>query len=86
MINFKTLSKESLPKEEGIFYKSIINENGKEIDKTHIIKYRKNDLDGLKIIRKHSQGVRMNYGKQIKNEILMKFRLREEPPTIAKKK
>jgi hypothetical protein len=43
MINFKTLSKRIPTNEEGIFYKSIINKNGKEVDKTYIIKYRKND-------------------------------------------
>lgn len=86
MINFKILSKRIPTNEEGIFYKSIINENGKEIDKTYIIRYRKNDTDKLKTIGKYSQGIRINYCKQIRNEILMKLRLGEEPPTIAKKK
>ena len=35
---------------------------------------------------KHSQGIRINYCKQIRNEILMKLRLGEEPPAVAKKK
>ncbi|WP_323665262.1 hypothetical protein [Aliarcobacter butzleri] len=33
----KTSPKKIPTNEEGIFYKSIINENGKEIDKTYII-------------------------------------------------
>ena len=33
MINFKILLKRISPNEEGIFYKGIINENGKEVDK-----------------------------------------------------
>lgn len=86
MINFKILSKRIPTNEEGIFYKSIINENGKEIDKTYIIRYRENDTDKLKTIGKYSQGIRINYCKQIRNEILMKLRLGEEPPTVAKKK
>lgn len=86
MINFKTLSKRIPTNEEGIFYKSIINENGKEIDKAYIIRYRENDTDKLKTIGKYSQGIRINYCKQIRNEILMKLRLGEEPPTVAKKK
>jgi integrase len=86
MINFKTLSKRIPTNEEGIFYKSIINENGKEVDKTYIIRYRENDTDKLKTIGKYSQGIRINYCKQIRNEILIKLRLGEEPPTVAKKK
>ena len=39
--------------EEGIFYKSIINENGKEVDKTYIIRYRENDSDKLKTIARN---------------------------------
>lgn len=86
MINLKTLSKRIPTNEEGIFYKQIINENGKEVDKAYIIRYRENDCDKLKTIGKHSQGIRINYCKQIRNEILMKLRLGEEPPTVAKKK
>jgi hypothetical protein len=37
MINFKTLSKRISTNEEGIFYKSIINENGKKVDKAYIM-------------------------------------------------
>lgn len=85
-MNSKILPKKISTNEEGIFYKSIINENGKEIDKTFIIRYRENNVDKSKTIGKYSQGIRINYCKQIRNEILMKLRLGEEPPTIAKKK
>ena len=86
MTNFKMQSKRIPTNEEGIFYKSIINENGKEVDKAYIIRYRENDTDKLKTIGKYSQGIRINYCKQIRNEILMKLRLGEEPPAVAKKK
>ena len=43
MTNFKMQSKRIPTNEEGIFYKSIINENGKEVDKAYIIRYREND-------------------------------------------
>ncbi len=82
----KTLPKRIPTNEEGIFYKSIINENNKEIDKIYLIRYREKDNDKLKTIGKYSQGIRINYCKQIRNEILMKLRLGEEPPTIAKNK
>ena len=86
MINLKTQSKRIPTNEEGIFYKSIINENGKEVDKVYVIRYRENETDRMKTIGKYSQGIRINYCKQIRNEILMKLRLGEEPPTITKKK
>ncbi len=86
MITLKTLSKRIPTNEEGIFYKRIINENGKEVDKVYLIRYRENNTDKLKTIGKYSQGIRINYCKQIRNEILMKLRLGEEPPTITKKK
>ena len=43
MTNFKMQQKRIPTNEEGIFYKSIINENGKEVDKAYIIRYREND-------------------------------------------
>ncbi|MDK2091252.1 site-specific integrase [Aliarcobacter butzleri] len=85
-MQFKTLPKKIPTNEEGIFYKSIINENCKEIDKTYIIRYRENNIDKLKTVGKYSQGIRINYCKQVRNEILMKIRLGEEPPAIVKKK
>ncbi|MCT7636491.1 tyrosine-type recombinase/integrase [Aliarcobacter butzleri] len=85
-MEFKTLPKKIPTNEEGIFYKSIINENGKEIDKTYIIRYRENNIDKLKTVGKYSQGIRINYCKQVRNEILMKMRLGEEPPAIVRKK
>lgn len=51
-----------------------------------VIRYRENNKDRLKTIGKYSQGIRINYCKQIRNEILTKLRLGEEPPTIAKKR
>ena len=41
----KTLPKRIPTNEEGIFYKSIINENNKEIDKIYLIRYKENDND-----------------------------------------
>ena len=54
MTNFKMQSKRIPIKEEGFFYKSIINEKAKEVDKAYIIRYRENDTDKLKTIGKHS--------------------------------
>ena len=48
MTILKTLPKRIPTNEEGIFYKSIINENNKEIDKICLIRYKENDNDKLK--------------------------------------
>ena len=48
----KTLPKRIPTNEEGIFYKSIINENNKEIDKICLIRYKENDNDKLKLNKK----------------------------------
>lgn len=85
-MNLKTSSKRIPTNEEGIFYKQIINENSKEVDKVYLIRYRDLDKDRLKTIGKYSQGIRINYCKQIRNEILTKIRLGEEPPVILKRK
>ena len=55
-MNLKTLSKRIPTNEEGIFYKQIINENSKEVDKVYLIRYRDLDKDKLKTIGKYSQG------------------------------
>jgi len=85
-MNLKTLSKRIPTNEEGIFFKHIINDKDKEVDKVYVIRYRHNDKDKLKTIGKYSQGVRINYCKQIRNEIITKLRLGEEPPAVAKNK
>lgn len=82
----KTLAQKIPTNEEGIFYKRIINENNKEVDKVFIIRYRENFKDKLKTIGKYSQGIRIAYCKQLRNEILNKIHLGEEPPAIIKKK
>ena len=48
MMNFKILSKRIPTNEGGSFYKCIIDENGKDVGKTYIIRYRENDTDKLK--------------------------------------
>jgi integrase len=82
----KTINKRLSTNEEGIFYKSVVNEKNKEIDKVFIIRYREDHKDKLKTIGKYSQGIRINYCKQIRNDILNKIRLGEETPSIIKKK
>ncbi|NQY21831.1 MAG: hypothetical protein HRT40_11105 [Campylobacteraceae bacterium] len=74
-MNSKTESKRIATNEDGIFFKRIINEKGKETDKIFVIRYRENNKDKLTTVGKYSEGIRINYCKQIRNEILNKIRL-----------
>ncbi len=64
-MNLKTLQKKIPTNEEGIFFKQIINEKCKEVDKIYVITYRESHRDKLKTAGKYSQGIRINYCKQI---------------------
>jgi integrase len=79
------ISKRIQTKYNGIFYRESITNDKK--DKTYYIRYK--DINGKDIekkIGKYSEGFRENYCNQIRNEIITKQRLGEEPPVIAKKK
>jgi hypothetical protein len=79
-MKFKTLSKKNPTSENGIFYKEIINENDKVIDKIFLIRYRQDDKDKLLTIGKYSAGIRIAFCKQKRDEILNKIRLGEDIP------
>jgi len=82
----RTINKRLPTNEDGIFYKQIVDDKNKEVDKTFIIRYREDGKDLFKTVGKYSAGIRVAYCKQIRNDILNKHRLGEEPPAIIKKK
>lgn len=47
-MNLKTLPKRIPTNAEGVFYKRIINENAKEVDKVFLIRYKDGDKDTLR--------------------------------------
>ena len=77
-MNSKTESKRIATNEDGIFFKRIINEKGKETDKVFVIRNRKNNKDKLKTVGKDSAGIRINYCKQLRNEILQMYILKKK--------
>ena len=85
MVN-KTLNKRIPTNSEGIFYKQIVSETGKEIDKIYGIRYRENGKDKLFTVGKHSAGIRINYCKQQRNAIINKIMIGEETPLEKRKK
>lgn len=85
-MNLKTLAKKIPTNENGIFYKEIINEKEKVIDKVFIIRYRENNKDKSLTIGKYSAGIRIAFCKQKRDEILNKIRLGEDIPIKHKKR
>ncbi|MDF1884560.1 hypothetical protein JHD49_11475, partial [Sulfurimonas sp. SAG-AH-194-C21] len=60
MIQLKTLNKRIATRSQGIFYKPVVNEEEKEVDKVYLIRWIDNDgREKLKTVGKHSQGIRI---------------------------
>ena len=85
-MKLRTLNKRIQTKVNGIFYKEIIDENKKVVDKVFLIRYRDKNKDKLVTIGKYSQGIRINYCKSKRDEILNFIRLGEVPTTIKAKR
>ena len=63
MIQLKTLNKRIATKSQGVFYKQIVDENNKEVDKVYIIRWLDEyGREKSKTVGKYSQGIRIAYG------------------------
>lgn len=72
---------------KGIYYKEIINDEKKAIDKVYIIRYKDEiGRDKQKTIGKHSQGIRIPYCKAIRDQTIVKIRLEENLPKVTARK
>ncbi len=85
-MSLKTLNKRISTSENGIFYKEIVNEKNKVVDKIFLIRYREDNKDKLVTIGKYSAGIRIAFCKQKRNEIINAIRLGEDVPIKHKKK
>ncbi len=74
MTKLKTLSKKIPTKDEGVFYKEIVNENNKAVDKVFLIRYRENHSDKQMTIGKFSEGIRLEFCKAKRIEVLNKIK------------
>lgn len=71
----------------GIFYKEIINDEKKVVDKVFIIRYKDEiGRDKQKTIGKYSQGIRIPYCKAIRDETIVKIKLGEILPKATAQK
>jgi len=68
------LHKKISTKDEGVFYKEIINENDKVVDKIFLIRYRENYSDKQMTIGKFSEGIRLEFCKARRTDIINKIR------------
>ena len=74
MAKLTTLNKKISTNEEGVFYKEILNENLKVVDKIFLIRYRDHYSDKQLTIGKYSSGIRIAYCKQQRIDIMNKIR------------
>ena len=71
----------------GIFYKEVVNDENKVVDKVFIIRYKDEiGRDKQKTIGKYSQGIRLGYCKSIRDETIVKIRLGENLPKATAQK
>ena len=83
----KVLNKKIPTSATGIFYKEVINDEKKVIDKVFIIRYKDEiGRDKLKTIGKYSQGIRISYCKTIRDQTMVKLKLGENLPKVTAKK
>ncbi len=85
-MRLRTLDKRNSTNEDGIFFKEIVDDKDKVVDKIFLIRYRVDEKDKLITVGKYSQGIRVNYCKTKRNEILNNIRLGETPTTIKAKR
>jgi len=85
-LKLRTLNKRIPTKVNGVFYKEVIDDKNKVVDKVFLIRYRDQNKDKLVTIGKYSQGIRINYCKKKRDEILNIIRLGEVPTTIKAKR
>lgn len=84
----KTLSKKIATSKTGVFYKSIVNEKGKEVDRVFLIRYKNKNKDELLTIGKRSDNpsVTVEYAHLKRMEIVTRLRLGEDLPTVYRNK
>ena len=90
----RTLPKRHKTKYEGVFYKVIeetaVDDSGrvvrKEVDKVYLIRYKTGQKERVVTMGKHSQGIRANYCKEKRAELMVQEKNGELPPIVKKRK
>ncbi len=83
----RVLSKKISTSKTGVFYKQIVNENNKEVDRVYLIRYKtETKKDKLLMIGKKSEGVTIEFSNQKRMEILTKQKFGEEAEILRHKR
>jgi len=85
MVQLKTLNKRIPTKSQGVFYKEIVNEQNRVVDKVYCIRWT--DADGIsrfKTVGKHSQGIRITTCTTLRNNTLTATTLGHDAPHLTK--
>lgn len=86
-VSIRVISKKIPTNKIGVFYKQIVNEKNKEIDRIYIIRYKDEDKkDKLLRIGKKSEGVTAEFSDKKRMEILTKQRFGEEVALLRHKR
>lgn len=87
MVQTKTLNKRIATKSQGVFYKQVVDERGKEIDKVYLIRWLDEDgRERLKTVGKHSQGIRIATCAALRNKTITAVSLGTDAPHLTKEK
>ena len=87
MIQLKTLNKRIATKSQGIFYKEVVDEELKVVDKVYLIRWVDEDgREKSKTVGKYSQGVRIGYCTQMRNKTMSAISLGVDAPHLTKLK
>ena len=85
MIQLKTLNRRIATRSQGVFYKPVVNEEEKEVDKVYLIRWIDNDgREKLNTVGKHSQGVRIATCIALRNNTVSSVALGSDAPHLTK--
>ena len=87
MIQLKTLNKRIATKSQGVFYKEVIDEELKVVDKVYIIRWVDEDgREKSKTVGKYSRGIRIGYCSEMRNKTMSAISLGVDAPHLTKVK
>lgn len=86
-MSVRVLAKKIPTSKTGVFYKQVVNENDKEIDRVYLIRYKdESKKDKLFVIGKKSEGVTIEFSDKKRMEIITKLRFGEEVEILKNKR
>ncbi len=86
-MSVRVLAKKIPTSKIGVFYKQVVNENNKEVDRVYLIRYKdESKRDKLFVIGKKSEKVTIEYCSRIRMEIITKIKFGEDAEILKNKR